>query len=340
MKHSKPANVQSSSCISISHVAAIPMLILICAFFSSYAGSAGSTTGGETVSNLGPNGDMYTSNWRDGNCTATRTWNALADSFSFTWNSAGGNDQIGRIGKGCNSPGYVNVKVDDVKSPCIMSETANMKSLNTSGGWYIFCIYGWTGTADNFGARHNEFYVFFQSTYNPAPGQNGYISIGSVTIDGVQFDCVKNLNMPWDNTRNQYMAIPKSGTWGGAAKAAPWSGNASVDLKKILAYFRANGLENEYVVEITWAIEGYSGSSGSIQMSNMVIPDIKASTATALKLVMPVAYPSLQASTSLFSLNGRMVPTAFIVQHEAISVPGIFVNDKGVKVWHVGASKD
>jgi hypothetical protein len=286
----------------ISRILAIASATLLSAFAASHAGEAGSSTGSESVFNLGPKGDIYTDNWRQGPSTGTRTWNAAADSFSFTWNTPSGYDQIGRIGKNTRSPGVANVKVDDIRSNCIMSATANMKTLGNGG--FVWGIYGWTGTANSHSARVNEFYVMFQNTFNTKPGTSGFIDIGSVDIDGVKFDCVKNLNMPWDPTRNQYIAIVKSGPWA-TLKKAPWTGDFSVDIKKVLAYFRQNGLPNELVVDLTWHVEGNSGTSGSIMMSNLVIPDLMP---TGTALFNPPARrdnPAWQAGTRIFALNGQ-----------------------------------
>ena len=280
----------------------LAVILLFMCVSSNAAGSAGSSSGSETVRKQGPNGDIYTDNWRQGTSTGMRTWNAAADSFGFTWNTPSGFDQIGRIGKDYTSPGLANVKVDDVKSPCIMTASANMRSVG--GGGYVWGVYGWTG--DQNGKKINEFYVMFQNTFNTTPGQSGYIDIGSVNIDGVNFSGVKNLHMPWAPTQNQYMAIVKSGPWS-STKPAPWTGDFSIDLKKVFAYFRANGLPNEYVVDLTWAVEGNAGSHGQIMMSNLVIPDLNSSNTVVFNPAAPVADPAWQAGISLFAVNGRIV---------------------------------
>jgi hypothetical protein len=278
----------------------IASAMILFALASSNAGEAGSSTGSETVRNVGPKGDMYTDNWRQGSSTGTRTWNAAADSFSFTWNTPSGFDQIGRIGKDYRSPGLANLKVDDVKSDCIMTATANLKSVGNGG--YMWGVYGWTGAQN--GKKINEIYVMFQNTFNTTPGQSGYIDIGSVVIDGIRFDCVKNLNMPWAPTQNQYMAIAKSGPWNGT-KATPWTGDFSIDLKKVLVYFRQNGLPNEYMVDLTWALEAMGGTHGQIIMTKVAVPDLNSPISAVFGPRAPAANPAWQAGTRIFAIDGR-----------------------------------
>ncbi|MDB5106330.1 MAG: hypothetical protein JWP91_4019 [Fibrobacteres bacterium] len=292
---------ESSPEAGFSRVAVIGSAILFLAFASAFGKEAGSSTGSETVRKQGPNADMYTDNWRQGAATGTRVWNAAADSMSFTWNTPSGFDQIGRIGKDYTSPGLANVKVDDVRSNCIMTATANLKSVGSGG--YMWGVYGWTG--DQSGKKVNEFYVMYQNTFNSTPGQSGYIDIGSVTIDGFTFACVKNLHMPWAPSQNQYMAILKSGPWA-SLKPTPWTGDFSIDLKKVFAYFRLNGLPNEYVVDLTWGIEAMGGTHGQIIMTKVVVPDLKASTHLLFNSRALVVNPAWQAGTRLFAVNGRI----------------------------------
>ncbi len=210
-------------------------------------------------------GDRYTSNWRTSGFvgSATRTWNATGTSFGFNWSTRKGN-QIGRIGKAFYSPGF-NVRADDIRDKCIMSTTASMTNLTSSTTkWYIWSIYGWTHSQNvkwpKLNGWNNEFYVVFKTTVNTGPG-SGYVSIGNVTIDGTVFDCYTH-DMPWGTTnQTQWMAVSRDPSW-----------SASVDLKKIFAYWRSKGLPNEYVVDLTWALEGGAGSSGKLSLSDVNIP--------------------------------------------------------------------
>jgi hypothetical protein len=230
-----------------------------------------------TFSSTGPEsvavGELYTSNWRsnDFRGTALRSWTATGDSFFFRWSTTAG-DQIGRIGRTWTSPGF-GVRVDDVRKPCVMSTNAEARDV-TSGGFLIWSIYGWTHS-ENAGwpsphGWNNEFYVTFRSwngSYNgPNTHGGGYVPIGSVTIDGVDFDGYVN-DMPW--------GTPNQTQWVIEARNATWPG--SVDLSKAFAFWRSKGLPNEYVVDLTWALEagaGAGGSSGEIQLTNIVVPTL------------------------------------------------------------------
>jgi hypothetical protein len=289
---------------NLHRLMALLSLVSLCLILPVHAGSAGSSSAGDWTYGLGPNNDMYTSGWRQAG-TGTRTWNAAADSFTFVWS---GGDQIGRIGKNSSSSSALRaVKIKDVRASCMMSTTAEMKSLNTNGGsWYAFGVYGWTGPTAN---QHNEFYIDFQTSFNTSPGQNGYASIGSVTVDGIQFNCVKNMAMSWSPSQNQWRAECVSGTWSGAYKSAPWKGNVSIDIKKIFDYWISQGYPgDEYMNDLTWAIESFGGCTGNVVMSNIVVPNVSPATKAMFKPAAPVMYPTL--ASALFSLNGRILPTS------------------------------
>ena len=182
-----------------------------------------------TISSTGPDslavGELYTSNWRsnDFRGSALRNWTASGDSFFFRWSTTAG-DQIGRIGRTWTSPGF-GVRVDDVRKPCVMSTSAEARDV-TSGGFLIWSIYGWTHS-ENLGwpspnGWNNEFYVTFRSwngSYNgPNTHGGGYVSIGSVTIDGVDFDGYVN-DMPWGTpNQTQWVIEARNATWPGVGR--------------------------------------------------------------------------------------------------------------------------
>ena len=260
----------------------VPALLLLlsagCGSSSQPSTSSTPTPSPGIMSSTGPEtaavGELYTSNWRSSDFagTALRTWTASGSSFLFSWSTTAG-DQIGRIGRAWNSPG-LGVRVDDVKKPCIMSTTAEAKDV-ASGGFLIWGIYGWTHSDHvawpSPNGYNNEFYVTFRSwngSYNgPNTQGGGYVSIGSVTIDGVDFDGYVN-DMPW--------GTPNQTQWVIEARNASWTG--SIDLAKAFAFWRSKGLPNEYVVDLTWALEagaGAGGSSGEIQLTSVVVPTLR-----------------------------------------------------------------
>ena len=74
-------------------------------------------------------------------------------------------------------------------------------------------------------------------------------------------------DMPW--------GTPNQTQWVIEARNATWPG--SVDLSKAFAFWRSKGLANEYVVDLTWALEAGAGagsSSGEIQLTNVVVPTL------------------------------------------------------------------
>ncbi len=227
-----------------------------------------SSTGPESVTV----GDLYTSNWRsaDFRGTAFRSWSPSGDSFLFRWSTTAG-DQIGRIGRTYPSP-LLGVRVDDVRPGTVMSTTAEARDV-AQGGFYIWSIYGWTHSENAGWASpngwNNEFYVNFRSWNASSGGSNtdprfGYVALGSVVIDGVTFDGFMN-DMPW--------GTPNQTQWVLEARNPSWSG--SVDLSKAFAFWRSRGLPNEYVVDLTWALEAGAGtgsSSGEIQLTRIVVP--------------------------------------------------------------------
>jgi len=234
------------------------------------AAGANSSTGPEEVAI----GGLYTSNWRSDDFagTAFRSWTPAGDSFLFRWTTTAG-DQIGRIGRTYPSP-QLGVRVDDVRPGTIMSTSAEVRDL-TQGGFYIWSVYGWTHAEDSGwpapNGWNNEFYVIFRSWNASSGGSNtdprfGYVPIGSVTIDGVRFDGFTN-DMPW--------GTPNQTQWVLEARNPRWSG--SVDLAQAFAFWRSKGLPNEYVVDLTWALEAGAGaepSSGEIQLTNIVVPPL------------------------------------------------------------------
>jgi hypothetical protein len=219
-------------------------------------------------------GDLYTSNWRsnDFRGTAQRTWTTTGDSFFFKWTTTAG-DQIGRIGRTFPTPA-LGARVDDVRIGTVMSTTAEARDV-ARGGFYIWSIYGWTHseyagwTSPN--GWNNEFYVNFRSWNGSWSGPNtdpraGYVPLGSVTIDGVEFDGWLH-DMPW--------GTPNQTQWVIEARNPTWTG--SVDLAKAFAFWRSRGLPNEYVVDLTWALEAGAGAgptSGEIQLTRVAVPSL------------------------------------------------------------------
>ena len=225
-----------------------------------------STTGTETLK-AGP---VYsTSNWRsdDFKGSALREWSAAGDQFRFTWTTGTG-DQIGRIGVSYGSS-YLGKKIDDIRPDCVMS--TNAVYTPDKYCWFYWAIYGWTHDKYTFwgdagGAPKgwdNEFYIVFYTGKTRAAflEDKGCVSIGSVDVDGVTYDCYSTPRP----IQSQWLAVRRSNSWSG-----------SVNLKKIFDYWRSKGLANEYVVDLGWALEGFNGSAGKVELTNIIIPNLTA----------------------------------------------------------------
>ena len=231
----------------------------------------GSTTNSATVS-FGP---FATSNWRSEDFAGTcrREWTDTADVFRFTWNTTAGN-QIGSIGVAFGSSYLQNaswegVRIADVRPGCRMSTEASWTPAN--GGWFFWSIYGWTheaytywGSPDARDGFDNEFYIIFYTQQRPGDflSQPGCVARGSVEVDGMTFDC---------------FATPRTSQsqWFAVCRTNAWNREPSVDLKKIFDYWCSQGLSsNQYVMSLSWALEGFGGSAGTLQLTNTAIPDL------------------------------------------------------------------
>lgn len=224
-------------------------------------------------------GKYYTYNWRTGDFegTGVRKWTNDAKQFEFNWNTINGN-QIGRIGKNIDSDPAGAVQLKDLPENYLMSCTFEIQNYSTSdGGWSIWSVYGWTHRKNvSWPKKLNkeddgwdyEFYIVFVTDL-PALKEltAGYIDKGSTTIDGVVYKIYKN-NMSWgSDNQTQWMAVADS----------PQQGKVTIDVKKILEYWididDVNSIpENDYLVDLTFAVEAAGKSEGRLILSEIVIP--------------------------------------------------------------------
>ena len=211
-------------------------------------------------------GDFTTSNWRsdDFKGWASREWDASGKSFTFEWKTDAG-DQIGRMGVTYGSH-LLGGKIDEMPAESVMSTDATFTP--ATDHWFWYAIYGWTNGDYTYwgntkGGWNNEFYVIFHTDEPTADflKDKGVVAIGNVTVDGVTFDCFRTPRA----VQSQWFAVTRSKTW-----------SASVNLKKIFDYWRSQGLGNEAIVDLGWAVEGFSGSAGKLQLTNVVIPNLSA----------------------------------------------------------------
>jgi hypothetical protein len=234
----------------------ISVLLLFC-----YPSLRADTTAGSETVNFGP---YSVSNWRsdDFKGSAFREWDKSGKSFRFTWTTDNG-DQIGRIGVSYGSD-HLGVKIDDIRPDCTMSTDAVYTP--KTNHWFYWSIYGWTNPNYTYWGNtphgwNNEFYIIF---YTDKPrsdflADKTEVDIGSVTVDGVIFDCYKTPRA----SQSQWLAVCRSKTW-----------PASVNIRKIFDYWRSKGMADEYVVDLGWALEGFIYSSGTLHLSNINIPNL------------------------------------------------------------------
>ena len=214
-------------------------------------------------------GDFTSSHWRssDFKGTSSREWDSTGKSFCFQWNTESG-DQIGRVGVTYGSR-LLGGKIDEMPPDSIMSTSATF--LPTTNHWFYWTIYGWTNGPYTYWGNtphgwNNEFYIIFHTDRPTADflTDKGVVGIGSVDVDGVTFDCFRTPR----TSQSQWFAVTRSKTW-----------NASVNLKKIFDYWRSKGLANEAIVDLGWAVEGFIGSAGKLQLTNIAIPNLSAPSA-------------------------------------------------------------
>ena len=221
----------------------------------------------------------YTSNWRTGDFEGTgfRQWMEDGSNFEFHWDTVVG-DQIGRIGRNAESFADGDTPLEDLTASMWMSATAELRNVSTvaEGDWYIWAIYGWTHRAyvpwpdtddpDDAG-WDNEFYIVFDTNLPYLdPPEAGFIAQGSATIDDIEYDFYRN-DMDWGTpNQTQWMAVARSG-W-----TSP--GPVVVDVQKFLAHWVNEGAipGEDYLVDLSFAVEGAAGTSGELVLADIIIP--------------------------------------------------------------------
>jgi hypothetical protein len=222
--------------------------------------SAESTAGADRI-DFGP---YSVSNWRsdDFQGSAYREWDAAGDSFRFVWKTERG-DQIGRIGVSYGSA-YLGPKIDDIPSDCTMWTDAIYTPKKYA--WFYWSIYGWTHDKYTYWGNtphgwNNEFYIIFYTDKTRAAflADKGCVEKGSITVDGQIYDCYETPRP----VQSQWLAVRRAKTWSGSA-----------NLRKIFDYWRSQGLADEYVVDLGWALEGFAGTDATLQLTHIHIPNL------------------------------------------------------------------
>ncbi len=242
---------------------------LLCPGTTSVA--AASTFGSERVAF----GDYATTNWRSDDFEGSiyREWKEDGTEFTFIWETRQGN-QIGSIGVEYGSSllqteAWEGVRLKDLPEDCVMSARAAFTPKTSA--WFFWSIYGWThptytywGSEDAPDGFAYEFYIVFytQQTREAFLAQPGSEPRGTVTIDGVVFDCYF--------VRREHFS-----QWFAVRRADTWNPRPSINLRAIFDYWRTQGLEDDqYVLSLAWALEGFSGSAGKLELTEIVIPEL------------------------------------------------------------------
>ena len=242
------------------------LLVAILLLMSARAVTAESSSGTELVKV----GDFVFSNWRsdDFKGSAQREWDPAGHHFAFTWKTDAG-DQIGRVGLTYGSS-YLGAKIDEMNSSCVMSARASFQP--SSSKWFLWSIYGWMNPVytywDNTPGGKGWSTEFYIVCYTDEPSSafltydKNLVSLGRVDVDGVTYDCY---HRPGDHP--QWWAVNEAKTW-----------TPSVNIKKIFDYWRSKGLDNEYVVDLGWALEGFPGTGGKLEMTDVKVPHLQNSS--------------------------------------------------------------
>ncbi len=220
-------------------------------------------------------GPFTTANWREKGFEGKtfRQWSHTGDSFVFEWDTRKGN-QIGSIGVSYGSPHLQNaawegVKVRDIPADARMSADARWEA--KKDGWFFWAIYGWThraytywGSEDAPDGHEVEFYIIFytETTRKAFLETEGCQPRGSVEVEGMVFDC-------YTFPKEHFMQ------WFAVLRSDDWPASPGIDLKPIFDYWCEKGLDKEqYVTSLQWALEAFAGTSGRLELKNVVIPDL------------------------------------------------------------------
>ena len=200
-------------------------------------------------------GRHHVSIWQAGYWTGNNSlsWKGDVKNILFTFDGSGG--AIGRIGKW-----YDGVRVADIDESPV---NVNAQVDNPAGGSYFFTIYGWVYDTTSWGpaTRRDEYYVIEDWTSAESDPL-----IGSLTVDGVEYEMHKFTFAPpeQDMPGYRFKAIRKSGK----RRTGP------VNMKPFFEYWLANGMEDGYLGEMTWAIELLGGRhKGTFTCTDIEIPE-------------------------------------------------------------------
>jgi hypothetical protein len=244
------------------------LLACACSLLTALPSPADSANGVETKNF----GDFITSSWRsnDFKGSSSREWDPSGSSFRFTWQTQSG-DQIGRMGATFGSK-LLGAKIDDMPANCVMSAKGTFTPGNDH--WFYWSIYGWTNPVYTYWGNtpqgkgwNTEFYIvcYTDQPQSAFLADKQLVPIGSVVVDGVTYDCYHTPRA----FQAQWWAVRNPKTW-----------SASVNVKKIFEYWRSKGLADESVVDIGWAVEGFVGTAGTLQLNDIKIPDLNPGSPT------------------------------------------------------------
>ncbi|MBN1646798.1 MAG: glycoside hydrolase family 11 protein [Spirochaetales bacterium] len=183
-----------------------------------------------------------------------------AEQVVFSFDGTGG--AIGRVGKIYSSLSEGWVRVDDIDdTPVNVDARIEYSGPRDS---YFFGIYGWVMDGKGWDASKvkDEFYVIEKTDIRESDPL-----IGTLEVDGVTYN-MHRYKFP-DSFKDHNYRFK-------AIRTTDQRTTGPINMKPFFEYWRANGMENNYLDEVSWLIELISGShKGSITLWNIDLPVYK-----------------------------------------------------------------
>ncbi len=189
--------------------------------------------------------------------------------FKYDWNVNSGGT-IGGIEKGASSksPGYP-CQIKDVRD-WTTSVTMN-KATTTNDGRWVFGIYGWTDDETPGYPWQDEFYI--TEYKSPLKGDGIDPKIGELTLpSGAIYDMYKGQFKDQDGNPNGKFRLK-------AVRRTPRTGSMTVNMKPFFDFWRNMNYnpmrDTDPIVRLGWAVETFGGTTGTVNLTNIDLPQLK-----------------------------------------------------------------
>ncbi len=182
--------------------------------------------------------------------------------FKFYWKTSTGGDMILNMGRRAWS-GYTSQarRIDALPASLVCSSNVTKSDWGLNGNYYHYVgMWSFSNPYYADSVRRDEMYICedFANYWDSASW------IGKLYQDGSWYHIYK-IKVTW-STEHQW-------TWMAFRENRRTSG--SVNVLPFLKYFRQNGLQNDYLGSLYWAVEGQGNTSGQFQYWSMSVPNIK-----------------------------------------------------------------